>query len=211
MTARERTKAAEAIAVTAEVCGRELSEAAGKFMLSELSEYRLPEVLEALRQCCRECKRGLFSLADVIERLPGRPEDMTADEAWGIALRSQLWDEWQTTVLPVAIQAAFPLEIWNEGDKVGARMAFKAAWERCVSDHGMDPRISLGYDSDTRASVIESALKDGIVSIDQARHALPGHDFIDDGRQIESKRTNELSPVDEQAMRQLIGRVLEKS
>ena len=195
MTTSERIKAAKAIAITAEVCGRNLSQPAVELMIVELSEFELKDVLKALRQCYRECKRGLFSLADVIQRLPGRPEDMAADEAWGIALNSELWNERVTAVVPQAVFAAFPFPIWAAGDKVGARMAFKSAWDRCVSEYGMEYGITLGYDAEGRAPVIESALRDGVISLEQACHALPEHDFEQEGMLIESKPAKALAPA----------------
>ena len=195
MTANERIKAAKAIAITAEVCGRTLSEPAVELMILELSGYELKDVLNALRQCCRQCKRGLFSLADIIERLPRGLEGMDADQAWEIALNSELWNERVTAVVPQAVFAAFPFAIWAAGDKVGARMAFKSAWDRCVSEYGMEYGITLGYDAEGRAPVIESALRDGVISLEQACHALPEHDFTEFRHMIESKPAKALAPA----------------
>ena len=61
----------QAIALTAEMVGRKLSPEAIAAMTMELSERPRQEVLNALRQCCRECKDGRFSLANVLERMPG--------------------------------------------------------------------------------------------------------------------------------------------
>ena len=67
--------------------------------------------------------------ADIIRHLPAdRNPIMGADAAWEVAMKSRLWDEDATIVVPAAVLMAFPFGIWGMGDKVGARMAFKDAY-----------------------------------------------------------------------------------
>jgi hypothetical protein len=64
----ERDAVVKALAVTSEITGTNLSEAAVAFMLQELSARPASRVVEAIRGCARECK-GRLTLGDVIERL----------------------------------------------------------------------------------------------------------------------------------------------
>ena len=76
---------AEALAVTAELTGTELSVAAAKVMATDLAAYPRQQVLGALARCRRELKTRL-TMAAVIERLDdGRPG---AEEAWAMIPKS---------------------------------------------------------------------------------------------------------------------------
>ena len=59
------------LAVTLELTGTKLSDIGIEAILAELSAYPEAGVVEALKRCRRECKYRM-SLADVIERMPGR-------------------------------------------------------------------------------------------------------------------------------------------
>lgn len=156
-----------ALAVTAELTGTELSAISLKAMEAELSQYPLRAVLDALNRCRRELT-GRLTLAAVLERInaiDGRP---TANEAWAVALRG--FDEAQTIItneeINEAIQAARP--ILDAGDEVGARMAFRDAYERIVSinrTNGVLPKWypSLGSDKRLREMVIADAADKGLV------------------------------------------------
>lgn len=87
-----------------------------------------------------------------------------ADEAWTIALRSM--DEAQTVVLTDEIMQARSIawDVWNDGDKVGARMAFKSAYERLVSNSSAPKwKVSLGHDSRLREEAIKKAVTQGLL------------------------------------------------
>jgi len=90
-----------------------------------------------------------------------RPE---ADEAWAIALRAT--DEAATVVwtdeIAQAMAAARP--VLAAGDEVGARMAFRAAYNRLVSDARGARRpvqwtASLGHDPEQRQRALEQAVQ----------------------------------------------------
>ena len=71
----------EALAVTAELTGTELSEAAARAMVADLQAYPAQQVLVALTRCRRELK-GRLTIAAVLERLDdGRPGP---NEAWAM-------------------------------------------------------------------------------------------------------------------------------
>lgn len=171
------SKVLEAIAVVAEVTGTTLSRGAVMALESELRPYGEDAALKALRRCMREVKHRL-TLADIIERLDGGDGRPTADEAWAIALEAM--DEAATVVLSEemasALGAARP--IYLDGDRVGARMAFRAAYERAVGsarDAGVPVRWfpSLGHDARGREMALRRAVEAQRLTATQVRGLLP--------------------------------------
>ncbi|MEW4338472.1 hypothetical protein [Chromobacterium vaccinii] len=166
----------EAVAVTAELTGTELSAAAQAVMVRDLLGYPKESVLRALSRCRRELT-GRLTLAAILDRLDdGRPG---ADEAWGVVARA-LGDESETVVWTeeMASAAAPARELMMLGDKIGARMAFRDAYERIVSDargerRSVSWRVSAGNDADRRASAIVRAVELGRLPAGQAQALLP--------------------------------------
>lgn len=149
-----------AVAITAELCGRELSREAAAVFVSDLEGYDDGQVLKALARCRKEVK-GMLTIADVIKRLSdGRPD---ADEAFAMLP----WDESQSVVWTDEMRQAFfiALPAYEGGDKVGARMAFKTAYERLVNearDNRKKPKWapSLGHSAAGREqALLEAAEK----------------------------------------------------
>lgn len=107
-----------------------------------------------------------------IDLASGRP---SADEAWALALKAS--DENETVVWTDEIGRAYSAayEILSHGDKIGARMAFKAAYER-ESELATGPAVwtvSLGHDSQRRDDAISEAIAAGRLSADSASRYLP--------------------------------------
>ncbi len=78
----------------------------------------------------------------MLERASGRP---SADEAWALALET--FDEAATVCLTdeILLAAVAASPVWESGDRVGARMAFKAAYERVLNERrlqGQRPRLA---------------------------------------------------------------------
>lgn len=183
----------KAVAVTAELTGTELSAAALELMTDELDIYGESLVLPALTRCRKELKTKL-TLSAVIERIEtadGRPQ---ADEAWTTAMQAQ--DESATVVWTTETQQAFyiaqpALEI---NDKTGARMAFKAAYERLVNDaratkKPIEWQASLGWDVESRRIALEAAVTVGKLPASQASGLLPApinHNFTNQILQLAS-------------------------
>lgn len=114
----------KAIAVTAELTGTQLSEAAAKIFSADLAQYPLPQVLAALTRCRREVK-GRLVLADVIGRIDdGRPGP---EEAWAMIPKNEDVSAVWTQEMHRAMQVAGPL-LYE--DSIAARMAFKEAYAR---------------------------------------------------------------------------------
>jgi len=105
----------------------------------------------------------------------GRPE---ADEAWAIAMRAD--DEAVTVVwtdeISQALSAARP--VLANGDEVGARMAFKAAYGRLVTKARKEMRpvrwvASLGHDVAQREDALHQAVSQGQLPAPHVAALLP--------------------------------------
>ena len=166
----------DALSVTAEAMGQQMTPAGLLMMAEDLSDYPLADVLSALRRVRRECRR--LTLADVVERLcaiDGRPD---ADEAWMVALAAQ--HEAATVVWTKETEQAWyiarpAIEI---NDKVGARMAFKAAYDRLVAEarEKAEPvkwSASLGFNVEERRNALENAVMAGKIPRSEASGLLP--------------------------------------
>ena len=166
----------KAIAVTAELTGTELSEAALRVMAGDLDAYPEAAVLRALDRCRRELKTRL-TLAAVLERIEGQDGRPGADEAWAIALGAL--DEADTVVWTEEIAQAFDVArpILEARDKVGARVAFRDAYERMVREAreaGQQGRweASIGHDASRRDAALTQAVQRGRIAGESVAHLL---------------------------------------
>jgi hypothetical protein len=119
----------EAIAVTAELCGRTFSPAAAMMFASDLDGFPESAVLLALTRCRKEV-RGMMTIQDVISRIDdGRPG---VEQAWAMIPQ----DENTSVVWTDEMAAAWgtAASLLREGDRIGARMAFKETYAKLVSD-----------------------------------------------------------------------------
>jgi hypothetical protein len=159
----------EAVAVTAELCGREISAGAARVMLADLQGFPEPAVFGALKRCRREV-RGTLTVQDIVSRLDdGRPGP---DEAWSLIpqdeLRSVVWSDEMATAFGVA------LPLLQVGDRVAARFAFREAYVKAVGDARDACRParwtpSLGLDPQGREQALREAVDRGRIGIDMAR------------------------------------------
>jgi hypothetical protein len=175
------TRLGEAVAVTAELTGTDLSEVAVKVMLDDLARYPEHQVLGALSRCRRELK-GRLTIADVISRLDdGRPG---VEEAWAMVPKSESETVVWTEEMAQAMAPAHSL--LERGDEVGARMAFKETYQnlcRQSRDRGIPVSwsASLGWDAGGREPAILAAIEAGRLTSNQARIFLPNLDIPDTG------------------------------
>lgn len=178
----------EDIAATAEVLGTTLSHGALILMAEELIGYPPIMVRDALHRCRRELK-GRLTLPDVIERIEhgdGRPGP---DEAWSTAVRAM--DEKATVVLNDELMGAWSVAktIWDAGDKVGARMAFRDAYQRIVTAAraAREPCRwwpSLGDDKAGRDQPLLDAVAKGLLAAPRVQALLP-HLDVQTGQRLE--------------------------
>lgn len=186
----EQAQLAAAMCATAEALGHTLSASAADLMAQDLVDYSVADIANALKACRHEANK--LTLPAILQRLhavDGRPE---ANEAWAIALQS--FDEVQTVLLTPEIQqaAAAASPVMAVKDKIGARMAFIAAYDRLVADARQAAQpvkwsLSLGYSQELRATAIQDGLRLGRISSESAaamiaQHSLPA--ISQDGQAI---------------------------
>lgn len=165
----------KALAVTAEVCGTEFSEPAAKAIVARLSSHPLKAVLKALDKCQAEVT-GRLSLAAIIGRIEdGRP---SADEAWSNAIMAG--DDTKTVVWTTETATAYwaAAALLDQGDKVGARMAFRDVYEREVSNARQAGTVvrwdaTLGHDPYQREQAIQQAAELNRLGREHANTLLP--------------------------------------
>jgi hypothetical protein len=162
-----------------------ISPQAKALFFKALGQYSIEQFRMGLNGHCIDKQRGRFTPkpADIIEQIEGatggdgRPSD---DEAWAIALISQ--DEVDTVVWTTEMAEAFAIcqPVMATGDKVGARMAFKDAYNRLVTAARQSGRkaqwvASLGWDMERRSKVIEKAVTAGLLPAPMATALLPNY------------------------------------
>ena len=161
------------LAVTAELCGTEMSQAAAQVMCAELSAYPETSVLAALSRLRRE-HQGRLTLAAIISRLDdGRPG---AEEAWAMFPKDEASSAVVTTEMQIAMHSAWPLI--QDGDRVAGRMAFKEAYERIVSQNRTNRvpvqwQPTLGHDKNGREIALVDATRRGLIAPQRAMSMLP--------------------------------------
>lgn len=167
----------KAVAVTAELTGAELSETTLRVMAADLDSYSETAVLRALDRCRRELKARL-TLAAVLERIEEQDGRPGADEAWAIALGAL--DEADTVVWTDEMAQAFAVAqpVLEARDKVGARVAFRDAYDRLVREareagRGCRWVASIGHDATRREAALTQAVERGRVAIASVAHLLP--------------------------------------
>jgi len=101
-----------------------------------------------------------------------------ADEAWARALTGL--DESETIITTPEIMAAFSIAqtVLETGDEVGARMAFKDAYNRIIAEaraagKPVEWQASLGWDAEKRERVVNQAVAAGLLSAPKAAALLP--------------------------------------
>ena len=162
---------------TAELLGQEIKPTAAEMLADDLSSYPRPVLAAALSRVRTEHTGRLTpkAIIDRIDEAMGRP---AANEAWAVAVTAL--DERATVVWTDEMAQAWGVAgpIAENGDMVGARMAFIGAYERLVRDareKGAMPvvTVSEGWDKDHRVAAVEKAARLGYLPQEQARAYLP--------------------------------------
>lgn len=168
MTDQEQERILQLLVATAEVMGTELKPNALMMMVSDLDEYDFHAVTKALTRCRKELS-GKLTLKAILDILAPAGGWLTANEAWAQCLPAA--DEANSVVwTPEARRAWFvALPILDAGDKVGARMAFVAAYDRNVDQAKNDGRtpnheLSAGFDAEKRLTVVKQAQETGLLA-----------------------------------------------
>lgn len=177
MTDQEQERVLQMLAATAEVMGGELKPGTALVMLEDLAAYDFQAVMVALTRCRREFS-GKLTLKMILELVAPAGGWLSANEAWSLALPAA--DERNTVVWTREASKAWSvaLPLMEAGDKVGARMAFIAAYERHVStakSEGKQPvhEVSAGWDAAGRDLAIQQAQIAGLLPPPAPVAALP--------------------------------------
>lgn len=183
LSVTEKEKIADLIEITAEISGNPFKPQVIALMVEDLSEWEFNDIQAALNACRREVK-GRLSLKDIIDRLPKKGDELpSADELWGQVLE-YLTDESKSFVLPEMAFKALEstnggiYELATSGDKVAARMAFKAAYERLSQGFNgkVQYTVRLGTDKENQAAAIKTAYLENKITKDTAAAFLPDTD-----------------------------------
>jgi hypothetical protein len=93
----------------------------------------------------------------------------SSDEAWALALKAM--DENQTVVWTNEIMYAWDRcrAVYEDGDKVGARMAFKAVYEGLDLSDRPEWIVSEGFDKEKRVVEMQAAQTAGLLSMNEPK------------------------------------------
>ena len=169
----DQTELIKAIAVTAELTGTELSEAAKQVMVQDLSTYPLEQVIPALNRCRQELK-GKLTIADVVNRLQdGRPGP---EEAWALTPKSEddtvVWTNEMCQAWGVAE------ELLGQGKDIQARLVFIEKYKFLVAQARANRESvkwtpSIGHNKEKREPVLMEAARLGRLPVHQVQALLP--------------------------------------
>jgi hypothetical protein len=168
-----RADVIRAIAATAELCGKTFSPAAAAMLAADLADYDEQAVMVALTRCRKELK-GSFTAEAVISRIDdSRPG---VEEAWAMLPHDEETSTVWTEEMAKAWGVALPL--LNDGDRIGARMAFKEAYTKLVTTARNEKiparwTVSFGRDAAGRVVALESAVRNRRIGVDHAVQLLP--------------------------------------
>lgn len=159
----------DALVVTAEATGSDLSKAAMAIMLHDLQTYPEEAVLAALTRCRREL-HGRLSLAAIIDRI----DDgfLGPEEAWALVPKN----EFDSAILCDEIMQAIPFDLLP--DPIAARMAFLERYRKLLGQaraEGKRPTWtpSWGHDPQGREPALVTAISAGRITHAQALRMLP--------------------------------------
>ena len=182
MNDRELAEFTNAWLPAQEITGKEPSDGALILAFNLMKKYSLVDIKKGLIAHLTDPALGRFAPkpANVIFQIERINHDgrLEADEAWSIAIK--FLDENQTVVVNDEIAGALQLagDIYADGDKTGARMAFRASYEKNVAQARKEGKPvrwwpSIGEDRSGRRAPLEQAVINGLISPELANHSLP--------------------------------------
>ncbi|HAD31552.1 MAG: hypothetical protein CL578_22525 [Alteromonadaceae bacterium] len=159
-----------------------------EFWMNILSPYSIEQVKRAFKV---HVAKSHFApkpadIIEIINQQDGRP---SADEAWPIALQGA--DENTTAVWTEEIaQAWYHCQpVFESGDEIGARMAFRQHYQRQIEHSRMTGQpirwtVSLGHDQAQKKTALEVAQQKGLISQSRVTGLLPSPEPTGDGQHI---------------------------
>ena len=179
MKESEKVEFAQVIAGMAAIFRHEVKQDAVMIYWELFKNYDLSEFKLACSKCMVENK--FFPVpAEIIQHIPSAQKNnhVGAEEAWAIA--EEAMNEYSTVVLTNEILEAKVIcqDLYDSGDKVGARMAFKDAYNRIIKT-AQPPRwkVSEGYDKARKQDAIRNALALGRLTQEKAQYYLEQESF----------------------------------
>lgn len=163
MNSNEKGRFLEAITGCAAVYRIELKAPQLAIYWEILKDFELQDVIEAITKHLKSSK-FFPAPAELLEYIPAAfsSKHIGADEAWAIVVES--FDEESTVVTTQQIAEArgIALHIYQSGDEVGARVAFRDAYNRIVKT-APEPSwfVSEGFDKARKADAVAMAVQLG--------------------------------------------------
>lgn len=174
----------KALQITAEIYNKNLSPAAATMFAADLARFTPKQILAALTKCRMELK-FFPSVAEIASRIDdGRPG---VEAAWSMIPKDEHGSVVWTQEMAEAFGVARPL--LEEGDAIGARMAFKEVYSKLLAearDRGKRPHWfpSFGFESSGRQAAVIEAVERGRLSQEEALLLLPDQGVRSKVRQI---------------------------
>jgi hypothetical protein len=146
--------------------------------------------------------------ADILNQFKKHDGRPGVEEAWAMLPKSESESVIWTQEMATAYGAASPLI--DEGDMIGARMAFKEAYQRELEYAAGKPvkwTTSFGTDMAGREKAVADALHKNRITADRAVKLLPESDVI---AQVTGKPALQISHVGQATIKQLTASIVPK-
>lgn len=173
----QRLLVVDQLTILSEAFGQQVTEERMRVYCSDLADLTVEQVKLACWKARRELKffpkiAELRELAGISELLDGRPG---VEQAWTMCPKTEEQSTVWTDEIALAFGSARPLI--NEGDMIGARMAFKEVYtaelERArASRRPVKWNASLGWDATDRVRALSEAVLSKRIATDYALNLL---------------------------------------
>jgi len=167
-------KLLKAILVACDVTNTKMDDESVKFIHTKLVKYG-DDAIKAIEKATEHVEYKL-TLASIMKHLPKTGEHPDAELAWAHVPKTETDTAYVTSAMLGAMDAAQPL--YDQGDEVAARMAFKAAYSELIKTTEPDFFFSGGYGMDyetkqqTKTAAIEKARQYGWLTEEKATRLL---------------------------------------
>lgn len=145
------------------------------YVFDILEQYSIISIELAIKKHCEQ-SRFAPTPADVIALLETRHRHISYGEAWALCPKSHM----DTVVWTNEIAQAWAAcsDIYNDGDKIGAKMAFKGAYERIRNLAELKRvrpvwGVSIGDNKELIKGALDNAVLAGRLTAEQALNSLP--------------------------------------
>lgn len=181
MTDQDKSEFAAILRGVADVYSREMTLDSIRLWWRLLSRFNVSQVKAAFEAHMMDSDAGRFMpmpahIVGKIEKMnPSKHAPLSSDEAWAIAVQAQ--DEATTVVWNQPIAQAWGIARDVMPDKVGARMAFKSAYERIIAEMPAGAEVkwfpSFGTEQSRRVDALEAAVRAGRLTAEHSAGLLP--------------------------------------